>query len=213
MSWDALCDMPVDVVKFLNYVDGERDEEQDFVQIELTTYADLMDKIKYENVDAACILFKNTSASGAVLLSPENFASVGQNATLYAYFEIQPKIMAAMVSRSVFYGSGHRHDNRSYVIHHSGYEDLLDKLEFNGLAPDATFILNQRHGLVELTRNNYGQIVWRDEIFTHFRMKGSRFPGSRFEELSSIDTRLAGIHINSELCPIAISKLYSNTVH
>jgi sulfur carrier protein ThiS len=198
MTLDALCDMPVDVVKFLNYVGGERDVEQGCEEIEFTDYADLMDKIKYENVVAAYILFKNTSSSEPVLLSKDNFASVAANATLYAYFNILQPITKkkAFVVRSVSYESGPRHTDNDIVIHHSNYADLLQKLKFNVLEPTTTYIVNRRYQVVELSEHNYNEIVSGDEICTHFHMKGSRQCGSRFEELSRIDARLAGIHIN-----------------
>ena len=197
MSSDALCDMRVDVVKFLNYIGGERDVEQGLVEIELTTYNDLMKEIKYENVHAVYILFKDTSASKPVLLSRENFAIIGKDATLYAYFDILQPITKkkAFVVRTVSYESGHRHTENDYVIHHSTFEDLLEKIKFGVLTPNTTYIVNRRYQVVELSEHNYSEIVSEDEIYTHFHMTGSPQCGSRFEELSSIDARLAGIHI------------------
>ena len=198
MSWDALCDMLVYVVRFFNYVDGERDVEQRFVQFDIENHADIRDAIKYMGVYHSYILIKDRETSKPVILSEANFASVVRNDTLYAYFEIQQTISKkkAFVVRSVSYETVPSYTEPDIVIHHSNYNDLVETLKFRGSAPVSTFIVDKNsHLVVALVEENYNTINSGDDIYTNFHFPGSPQCGSRFEELSSIDARLAGIHI------------------
>ncbi len=196
--------MRVNVVRFLNYEGGERDVEQSLVKLYIENYADISEKIKYEEVKLevvyhSCIFVKDPTTSTPVLLTEQNFISVGENDTLYAYFEIQQKITKkkAFLVRSVTYDNRPTYTEPDIVIHHSNYADLLKTLEFRGSAPDSTFFVDKTSGLaVVLEMKDYEKILSGDDIFTNFHFHGSAECGSRFEELSSIDTRLAGIHIN-----------------
>ena len=190
--------MLVYVVRIFNYVDGERDVEQRFVQFDIENHADIRDAIKYMGVYHSYILIKDRETSKPVILSEANFASVVRNDTLYAYFEIQQTISKkkAFVVRSVSYETVPSYTEPDIVIHHSNFKELLETLKFRELPPDSTFIVDKKTSLaVELVEENYNTINSGDDIYTNFHFSGSPHCGSRFEELSSIDARLAGIHI------------------
>ena len=198
MTWDALCDMRVYVVKFLNYEGGERDVEQRFEQIEFGTYDNLNVNIKYGDVYASYILFEDPISKRPERLSEQNLNQVTTNTTLYAYFDILKTISKkkAFVVRSVSYETVPSYTEPDIVIHHSNYNDLVETLKFRGSAPVSTFIVDKNsHLVVALVEENYNTINSGDDIYTNFHFSGSPHCGSRFEELSSIDARLAGIHI------------------